>query len=463
MKGLNSTCQQCPGGHLIPLQRRNFMQVGALSVFGLTLGDYLGKKARAGEGDGRSVSGNKAKEGQAKAVIQIYLPGGSPHQETWDPKPDAPVEYRGPLGVVKTKIPGVVFSEYLSKTAQVADKMTVIRSIAGRIPDHAQAAYHMMTGYLPTPAIQHPCMGSVIAQQFGPKNNLPPYVGVPNVQPAGGTGYLSSKFGAFEIGADPGQAGFKVRDVTLPKGIENEQFNRRKSARDAVEAHFKSMETDPRALDAMDSFYQRAYNLISSPAAQKAFTLDDETTQMNALYGTDMRDTRSGAIAGIGKRLMMARRLVEAGVRFVSVSYGGWDLHVNVKDNVARQLPAFDHALAGLITDLDQRGLLDSTIVMVMSEFGRSPKINTDAGRDHYSRCFSVALAGGGLTRGQIYGSSNSTASEPDVDPVPVEDMLFTVYNQLGINADERLMAPGDRPIDIIRGGKLVKGIVAKA
>lgn len=459
MKDSTSTCGTCPGGHFTPMQRRGFMQVGALGALGLSLGDFFRLQARADET--RTVSGNIAKEGKAKSVIQIYLPGGSPHQETWDPKPEAPVEYRGPLGVVKTKIPGAYFSEYLSKTAQVSDKMTVIRSIAGRIPDHAQAAYHMMTGYLPTPAIQHPSMGAVIAQQFGPKNNLPPYVGVPNVQPAGGTGYLSSKFGAFEIGTDPGQAGFKVRDVTLPKGVDADQFNRRKTAREAVESHFKTMETDPRALDAMDSFYQRAYNLISSPAAQKAFTLDDEAEKMLDLYGTNLRDTRTGAIAGIGKRLMMARRLVEAGVRFVSVSYGGWDLHVNVKDNVARQLPAFDHALAGLISDLDARGLLDSTIVMVMSEFGRSPKINVDGGRDHYSRCFSVALAGGGLTRGNIYGASNSTASEPDVDPVPVEDMLYTVYHQLGINADERLIAPGDRPIDIIRGGKLVKGIVA--
>ena len=316
MKDSTSTCGTCPGGHFTPMQRRGFMQVGALGALGLSLGDFFRLQARADET--RTVSGNIAKEGKAKSVIQIYLPGGSPHQETWDPKPEAPVEYRGPLGVVKTKIPGAYFSEYLSKTAQVSDKMTVIRSIAGRIPDHAQAAYHMMTGYLPTPAIQHPSMGAVIAQQFGPKNNLPPYVGVPNVQPAGGTGYLSSKFGAFEIGTDPGQAGFKVRDVTLPKGVDADQFNRRKTAREAVESHFKTMETDPRALDAMDSFYQRAYNLISSPAAQKAFTLDDEAEKMLDLYGTNLRDTRTGAIAGIGKRLMMARRLVEAGVRFVS-------------------------------------------------------------------------------------------------------------------------------------------------
>ncbi|HLX64479.1 MAG TPA: DUF1501 domain-containing protein [Planctomycetota bacterium] len=457
---MNDSCTKCPGGHYSPMRRRGFLQVGAVGAMGLTLADYFRMTARAD--DARTVSGNTAKEGQAKSVIQIFLPGGCPHQETWDPKPEAPVEYRGPLGVVKTKLPGVVFSEHLPKTAAIADKITVIRSIAGRIPDHAQASYHLLTGYLPTPAIQHPSMGAVVAQQFGPKNNLPPYVGVPNVQPAGGTGYLSSKYGAFEIGVDPAQKGFSVRDVSLPKNVDKDQFTRRKSAREAVEAHFKSLETDQTALDAMDSFYQRAYNLISSPEAQKAFTLDDEKQSTVDLYGGDMKD-RNGNPTGIGRRLMMCRRLVEAGVRFVSVSYGGWDLHTNVKDGVSRQLPAFDHAFAGLIQDLDQRGLLDSTVVMVMSEFGRSPKVNVDAGRDHYSRCFSIACAGGGLTRGQIYGASNSTASEPDVDPVPVEDLLFTVYHQLGINADERLIAPGGRPIDIIRGGKLVKGLVAKA
>ena len=460
MNGLNSTCSKCPGGHFYAPGRRNFLQVGTIGAVGLTLADFFRLTAKADDREGRSVSGAKAKEGKAKSVIQIFLPGGCPHQESWDPKPESPLEYRGPLGVVKTKIPGAVLSEHLPKTAAIADKITVIRSIAGRIPDHAQASYHLLTGYLPTPAIQHPSMGSVVAQQFGPKNNLPPYVGVPSVQTAGGTGYLSSKYGAFEIGADPAQKGFSVRDVSLPKGVEKDQFTRRKSAREAVESHFKALETDPTALDAMDSFYQRAYNLISSPEAQKAFTLDDEPQKMVDLYGGDLRD-RNGNQTGIGRRMIMARRLVEAGVRFVSLSYGGWDLHSNVKDGVSRQMPAFDHAFAGLITDLEQRGLLDSTVVMILSEFGRSPKVNVDAGRDHYSRCFSIACAGGGLTKGNFYGTTNATASEVETDAVTVEDFLFTVYHQLGINADERLIAPGDRPIDIIRGGKLVKGLVA--
>src|SRR6185295_14003857 len=181
-----SSSNKCPGGHFQSAGRRGFIQVGALSALGLTMADLFRMQACADDKEPRSVSGKVAKEGQAKSVIQIFLPGGCPHQESWDPKPEAPLEYRGPLGVVKTKIPGAVLSEYLPKTAGIADKITVIRSIAGRIPDHAQASYHLLTGYLPTPAIQHPSMGSVVAQQFGPKNNLPPYVGVPSVQTAGG-------------------------------------------------------------------------------------------------------------------------------------------------------------------------------------------------------------------------------------------------------------------------------------
>jgi hypothetical protein len=399
-----------------------------------------------------STGGVNRKEGPAKSVIQIILPGGLAQQESWDPKPEAPIEYRGPLGVVKTKIPGVVFSENLSHTAQVADKITVVRSITGRIPDHAQATYQMFTGYLPTPAILHPSVGAVVSNQFGPRNNLPAYVGVPNVSSAGGTGYMSSKFGAFELGADPAQKNFQVRDISLPKGITDERFERRRSAREALEDHFRQIESNPTELDAMGEFYQQAYKLISSPEARKAFSLDGEPEAMTKLYGEYKM--------GIGRQLMLARRLVEAGVRLVTVMYGGWDHHQRIKDAVNDGMPAFDHAFAGLITDLDQRGLLDSTLVMVTSEFGRTPKVNENAGRDHWARVYSYALAGGGVRRGQIYGASNATASEPDRDPVTVEDFLATVYHQIGIDSTDRLLAPGGRPIDIVRDGKVVEGLI---
>jgi hypothetical protein len=442
--------------------RRSFIQVGVLGGLGLSLAELFHSEARASVVRSEADSGRRP-EGRARSVIQIVLPGGIAHQESWDPKPEAPIEYRGPLGVVKTKLPGVVFSENLSRTAQIADKITVVRSITGHIPDHQQATYLMFTGYLPTPAIRHPSIGSVVSHEFGPKNNLPGYVGVPNVPIEAGTGYLSSKYGAFELGADPGQKSFQVRDISLPKGVTEERFDRRKSAREAVEDHFRKAESNPAQLDTMEEFYQQAYKLISSPAARKAFTLDGEPEAMTKLYG-DYKNPRNGQPFGIGRRLMLARRLVEAGVRFVTVSYTGsegWDNHRAIKDSFTNGMPAFDHAFAGLIADLDQRGLLDSTLVMVTSEFGRTPKVNVDAGRDHWARVYSYALAGGGVARGRVYGASDATASEPDHDAVPVEDFLASVYHQVGINAEDRLLAPGGRPIDIVRGGKVIEGLLA--
>ena len=453
----------CPGPiYPTAFGRRSFIQVGLLGSLGLSLPDLFRIRARAGEvRPANFVPGRP--EGPARSVIQIILPGGLAHQESWDPKPEAPIEYRGPLGVVKTKIPGIVFSENLSHTAQIADKITVVRSITGHIPDHAQATYQMFTGYLPTPAILHPSVGAVVSQTFGPRNNLPAYVGVPNVPSAAGAGYLSSKFGAFELGVDPGQKNFQVRDISLPKGITDERFERRRTAREALEDHFRTLESNAAELDAMGEFYQQAYKLISSPQARKAFSLDGEPDSMTKLYG-EYRNPRGGQIIGIGRQLMLARRLVEAGVRLVTVMYNGtegWDNHVRVKEAVSNGMPAFDHAFAGLIADLDQRGLLDSTLVMVTSEFGRSPKVNETAGRDHWARVYSQVLAGGGIARGQIYGASNATASEPDRDPVTVESYLATVYHQLGINSEDRLLAPGGRPIDIVRDGRFVQGLLS--
>jgi hypothetical protein len=441
--------------------RRSFIQVGVLGGLGFTLADLFERTARASEVR-PAIGGKSRPEGPAKSVIQIILPGGLAHQESWDPKPEAPIEYRGPLGVVKTAIAGTVFSENLSRTAQIAGKITVVRSITGRIPDHLQATYQMFTGYLPTPAIQHPSLGAVISEEFGSRRDLPAYVGVPNVPPAAGTGYLSSKFGAFELGADPAQKNFQVRDITLPKGITEERFDRRRTAREALEDHFRQVEGNPAELDAMGDFYRQAYKLISSPEARKAFSLDGEPDSMTKLYG-EYKNPRGGQPISIGRQLMLARRLVESGVRLVTVMYGGtdgWDNHLHIQEAVNNGMPAFDHAFAGLITDLDQRGLLDSTLVMVTSEFGRSPKMNENAGRDHWARVYSQVLAGGGITRGQIYGASNATASEPDRDAVTVEDFLATVYRQVGVDSRDRLMAPGGRPIDIVRDGKAVDGLI---
>ncbi|MEY4180542.1 MAG: hypothetical protein RLY70_4116 [Planctomycetota bacterium] len=431
--------------HFRQPQRREFLRVGVLGSLGLTLGDFLrAKSARADQ------KWYESKEGQAKGVIQIVLPGGMAHQESWDPKPEAPLEYRGPFGVAKTAIRGVVFNENFSRLAKIADKMTVIRSIAGKEADHGRASYAMFTGYRKSPAIDHPSLGAVVAHELGPRHNLPPYVAVPTAGEYAGTGYLGSQFGPFGIGSDPGRSNYQVRDLLLPAGVDEQRFSTRQRIRGVVDEHFRAMAKKAEALGAMDEFYQRAYAMISSPAAREAFDITQESAKTKELYGQNEA----------GMRFLLARRLIEAGVRFVTVSYGGWDHHAGIENAMRRQGPTLDQAVAGLISDLDDRGMLDSTLVMVTSEFGRTPKINATAGRDHYPRVYSAAFAGGGFKRGLVYGSSNSTASEPEDNAVRIEDVLTTVYKQIGINADKELMTPGARPIEIIDGGEVVNELL---
>jgi hypothetical protein len=420
--------------------RRELLQVGAVSALGLTLGDLF--RLRAEEPN---------KKAKAQAVIHIFLPGGIAHQDTFDPKPHAPLEYRGELGVVKSNVEGVYFGESLKQTATVADKITVCRSMTHAEADHARGTHNMFTGWRPSPAVVYPSMGSVVAHELGVRNNLPPYVCIPS-QPTNfaGSGYLSSSFGPFSLGSDPAAPGFQVRDLTLPGGVDPQRFESRKTMLEAVNAHFAASEKSDN-LAAMDSFYQRAYGMIGSPAAREAFNIGAEPAPLRDAYG------RNAA----GQRMLLARRLVQAGVRLVSLTYGGWDMHASIAAGMRSALPAFDQAFAALIRDLDQRGLLDSTIVMVSSEFGRTPKINASAGRDHWPKVFSVVLAGGGIKRGSVFGASDPTASEPQDDPLTVEDLAYTLYTQLGINPEKKLLSPGDRPVIIVEEGKVRKELLA--
>jgi hypothetical protein len=294
-------------------------------------------------------------------------------------------------------------------------------------------------------------MGSVVSHELGVRNNLPPYVAVPNVVTNfAQSGYLSSSFAPFSLGSDPANGGFKVQDLALPGDVPPQRFTNRQDLLESVNEHFKKKEKADN-LDAMDTFYQRAYGLISSEKARAAFDINQEKPQLRDEYG------RNAA----GQRFLMARRLVEAGVRLVTVHYGGWDFHNAIAQNTRNQLPAFDQAFAALIRDLSARGMLDKTLIMVSSEFGRTPKINGNAGRDHWPKVFSVVLAGGGIKKGFIYGKSDATATEPEEDGLTVEDMAHTVYHCLGIDADKKLMSPGDRPIDIVREGKTRKELLA--
>ena len=315
---------------------------------------------------------------------------------------------------------------------------------------HERGTHNMFTGYRPSPALQYPSMGSVVAHEFGPRHNLPPYVCIPN-QPNvfAGTGYLSSSYAGFSLGSDPASGSFQVRDLKLPGGVDDNRFGKRRKMLTAVNDYFANKEKAD-SLDAVDTFYDRAYSLISSEKARDAFDINKEDAALRDKYG---RNTA-------GARMLLARRLVEAGTRFVTLTYGGWDMHSNIEGSIKGQVPALDQGFAALIEDLDQRGLLDTTLVCIASEFGRTPKINANAGRDHWPKVFSVVMAGGGTKPGIVYGKSNATASEPEEDALTVEDWATTIYSRIGIVADKELMAPGDRPIEIVDGGKVRQELI---
>lgn len=456
MKTLN-TSQGCPSFRALHGGRRTFLRAGVLGALGMGLADVLRSESAANPA--------KAKPARARNVIQIFLPGGCAHQESWDPKPEAPLEYRGALGVVKTVIPGFVFSQNMQQCAKIADRLTVLRGVTGRIPDHGQATYHVLTGYTPTPAIQHPQMGAVVAHELGGMNHLPAWIGVPSSLPQASTGYLPAKYGCFNLAADPGKPDFRVRDVSLPGSVSETDFAKRRRLREAVEDQFRALESDESAQATMDEFHRKAFGLLSSEKAQAAFSMQGEDDAVKTLYGCQKyRGGRAKQFFTVAERFILARRLVEAGARFVTVQYegdNGWDTHTRISDYFNDAMPAFDHALAGLILDLEQRGLLDSTLVLVMTEFGRTPKINASAGRDHHAKCFSLVMAGGGATRGNLYGASDAIAAEPANGAVTIEDYLATAYALLGIDPSKRLMAPGDRPIDIIRESRIIQAVMA--
>ena len=426
--------------------RRDFLHVGFAGGIGLSLSDFFRiKEAQA------DIKFYESKEGTAKNVIFIFFPGGQCHQETFDPKPFAPLEYRGPMNSIDTKIPGYRMNETLKRTAQIADKLTIVNSMSHGEAAHERGTHNMFTGYRPSPALLFPSMGSIITHEFPPRNHLPQYVCIPG-QPNtfAGTGYLPSSFAPFSLGSDPASGGFTVKDLKLPGDVDDGRFVRRRKILSAVNEHFKQKEKGD-SLDAVDSFYNRAYNMVSSQAAREAFDINKEPGKLRDEYG------RNSA----GARMLLARRLVEAGTRFVTMTYGGWDMHGNIRGGIQGQMPAFDQAYARLITDLEERGMLDDTLVFTGTEFGRTPKINGSAGRDHWPKVFSLLMAGGGFKKGLVYGTSDPTGAEPDEDGLNVEDWATTVYHTIGITADKELMAPGDRPIEIVKGGKIRKEMLA--
>jgi hypothetical protein len=309
----------------------------------------------------------------AGSAIHIFLPGGLAHQESFDPKPFAPAEYRGPFGAIDTKIPGVQFGEFMKETAKIADKITVIRSMSHGEAARERGRHNMFTGYRPSPALSFPSIGSVVSHELGSRNDLPPYVCVPSVpNEYANSGYLSSAYGPFALGSDPAQGNFKVRDLNLSAGVDEKRFARRRSLLSTVDDHFRKLEKSD-VLDSMDAFYQQAYRLISSQSAREAFDLPKEDEKTKEEYGKNQA----------GQRMLLARRFIEGGVRFVSLTAGGWDHHDNIKAGIEKNLPETDRAIVadakpGKTTSLLCKVLVPENGQMVTHQTGQSGTLRID-------------------------------------------------------------------------------------
>jgi hypothetical protein len=416
--------------------RRDFVKIGSLGILGLNLHDYFFL---------RSASANSSVPD--RSVILVWLSGGPPHHDTFDMKPEAPAEIRGTFKPIPTNVSGIEICEHLPQTARQADKFAVIRSMTSRENNHEPAINYLLTGYLPLQTLEFPSMGSVIAKEKGSRNSLPPYVTIPNVFPSFGAGFLGGEYGPF-IAGDPNVKGYRVRDLNLPVDVDWNRVNNRRWLLDQMDHRFREIDTR-NEFQAMDSFYEKAYDLIRSPSAQKAFDIEQEPETVRNRYGR----------TPVGQGCLLARRLVEAGVRFVTVAKGwlNWDTHGRNFTTLEKTLlPELDMAYSALLEDLAARGMLESTLVVLMGEFGRTPKINSDAGRDHWSKAFSIVLSGAGVIGGRILGSTDATGSEVKDDPVHVEDLTATIYERVGIDHTREYHTDIGRPVKLSNGGKVI-------
>jgi uncharacterized protein (DUF1501 family) len=434
----------CEGFH-----RRDFLQVGAAGLIGLSLPSFLAAEARARE---KGTDNPKAK---AKSVILVWLAGGPATIDMWDNKPDAPEGIRGEFKSIDTRADGVQWSEHLSKTAAVADKLTVVRSLYHTIPSHGPATVFMTTGNKPTAALQYPAMGSLAAKLLKTDLGVPPYVTFLDLRngSAGQAGYLGTGYNPFIIegaggGGKGAAANFRVRGITLPNGVSLDDLTKRDRLLNSFDDAFRQIDKDNDLVDGLDTFHKQAIEILRSDKTKKAFDLASEPASLRERFGT----------TPFGQRALAARRLVEAGVRFVTVGIGGWDTHSqNFNSLKTRLLPQLDQTLSALVADLDSRGLLDSTVVMCAGEFGRTPKINKNAGRDHWARSMACVLAGGGFKRGYAHGTTDASGMAPATDPVTPDDVAATIFHQLGVRPDTELQTPTGRPVQLFREGKVVE------
>lgn len=425
------------------ITRRDFVRVGGLAALGLTLPDLL-RLANAAPNRGSSK--------KDVACILLWMGGGPSHLDTFDPKPDAPQEIRGEFKAIPTNVPGIHISEHLPKLAQQMDKFSILRSVTSPDGTHETATHYLLTGYPFNPAVEYPAYGAVLAREKGAVNGMPPYVlfgGLPFGHGTGG--YMGAVYNPFNISGDPNNPNFSVQDVSPPRGVDMERIQRRRTLLEELDTFQRETEARQKIVQTMDEFYAQAYNLITSPVAKKAFNLKEEPDRVRDLYGRNY----------FGQSCLLARRLVEAGVRFVTIHYGGWDTHENNFNALKNHLlPTLDTGYAALLSDLKERGMLDSTLVVWMGEFGRTPKVNPSAGRDHWPNAMCVCLGGGGVKTGMVVGSSNERAEVPKERPIRVEDVAATIYKALGVDYEKEYISPENRPLKINYDGDPIREVL---
>jgi hypothetical protein len=443
--------------------RREFVRVGALSALGLGLAHLALPK--------RGVAAPRGAESQAAAAIPpkatakrcilIWLDGGPSHLETFDLKPDAPAEVRGPLQPISTSVPGIAICESLPKLAERMDRAAIVRSMTSPLGEHNLGTNYLLTGYPPTPALEYPSLGSVVAYLDQQPRQLPRHIAVPNFGVGGnrpsGNGYLPGETRPFEVGGDPSRPDFRVADLDFYAGLSAERIDRRREYLAALDRLSRGAEAGSAASEPP---LARAFDLLGSDAAKGAFDLTRESAATRARYGPRT----------IGQSTLLARRLIEAEVPFVTVNYPGWDTHQNLYTQLKEGytgaqvpvglVPSLDLALSALLDDLADRRLLDETLIVVMGEFGRTPKLNTQGGRDHWPRVFSVLLAGGGVPGGQVIGASDATGESPKDRPITPADLAATIYTLLGIDPQTLLHTADGRPVHVSRDGKVVRELV---
>ena len=428
------------------VSRRDVLQVGGLAAFGLGIGQL--QAAVGGRDSSRSP--------RAKSCILIWLDGGPSHLETFDLKPSAPLEVRGPLKPIQTAIPGVVLSECLPRLAQRMKQVALVRSMTSPLGEHNFGTHYLMTGHRPSPVLEYPVHGSVAAYlQQSREMILPAHIAVPDFRVGGskisGHGFLPPAIRPFAVGSDPAKPGFRVRDLDFYAGITADRMRRRQSYLQDLD-RFSGLVED-RGESSNDPEFEQAYRLITSSQAKQAFDLAQEPRRVRERYGSRT----------VGQSCLLARRLVERGVSFVTVNHHGWDTHNNLYTRLKEGytgakkpvglIPSLDMAVSALLDDLTERGLLDETLVVVMGEFGRTPKLNTAGGRDHWPRVFSLALAGAGIRGGTIVGSSDAVGESPRDRPVTPAELAATIYTLLGIAPGHELRTTDSRPVRLVAEG----------